>query len=316
MSSPQPTRVRRIRLVRRRKSKQPVNLKLRMALGLGVSLLLLGLAGWGWTRTGGLRGPRWMERWPPAGDTFGDWQPLEPGIAYARAHLHSPRPLRGHALRIDLHEPGLELVVPRASYAGEGETRAEWPMTWLREHRLRALINATPFTPVPLFPGRPTQLQGLAVSEGDLWSQPVGNLDNLVVRSDGVVQLLEGRLPVDDAQEGVGGFLIIRRDGENRGERIVPDATTVVGLSEDQRWMYWLVVDGGQPGYSEGVTPWEASELMGRLGASDAIRMDGGGSSALAVANGGVLNRPCHPVYDGAPRPVGNVLGIRQRRAR
>ncbi len=309
-------RIRRSRRVRRRKAKQPVNLKLRVALGLGVSLLLMGLSVLGWARAGGLRGPRWMERWPPAGDAFGDWQTLEPGIEYARAHLHSPRPLRGHVLRIDLNEPGLELVVPRAAYAGGGETQAEWPMTWLKEHRLRAVINATPFTPAPLFPGRPTQLQGLAVSDGERWSEPVGNLDNLVVRSDGVVRLLEARMPIDDAREGVGGFLVIRRDGENVGERIVLDATTVVGLSEDRRWMYWLVVDGGQPGYSEGLTPWEASELIGRLGASDAIRMDGGGSSTLAVAEGGVLNRPRNPLYDGAPRPVGSVLAIRHRAAR
>lgn len=266
----------------------------------------------------GWRGPRWLERWPEPSVEFGPWQTLEPGIDYTRAQFELPRPIRAHALRIDLSRPDLEIVVPRAEYAGAGEVHAEWPMTWLRRHQLRAVINATPFSPAPVLPGGPTRLLGLAISNGERWSEPQGNLDMLVVTADGAVRLLDARLPAGDAREGAGGFLMIRRNDVNLGEKSVLDATTAVGVSADRRWLIWLVVDGGQPGYSEGVTQSEAADLIGRLGASDALRMDGGASSALAVADGNwirggrVLNRSRNPVYDGAPRPVGNVIGVRR----
>ena len=281
-------------------------------VGLGF-LVMVSLAVWVWL--GGLRGPRFLENWASTGPEFEPWQTLEPGLEYSRALRTSPRPLRIHALRVDLRDPSLEVVVPRAEYAGGGETRALWPLTWLKRHQLRAVINATPFTPAPILPSRPTRLQGLAISDGQRWSESTGNLDNLVVASDGSVRFLQGKMPIGDARFGAGGFLIIRRDGVNTGDTSVRDAVSVVGVSADRRWMYWLVVDGGQPGYSEGVTPKEASELIAELGASDALRLDGGASSALAVAAGGnrVLNRSRNPVYSGAPRPVGNVLGIRRK---
>lgn len=312
---PEPVRSGRRRRRHRSKSKSWSLTPGQIWLGVGGLgfLALASLAVWVWL--GGLRAPRFLENWTASGPEFEPWQSLEPGIEYSRALRTSPRPLRIHALRVDLRDPSLEVVVPRAEYAGGGETRALWPLTWLKRHDLRAAINATPFTPAPIFPSRPTRLQGLAISDGQRWSEPTGNLDNLVVAPDGSIRFLQGKMPIGDARFGAGGFLVIRRDGVNTGDTSVRDATSVVGVSADRRWMYWLVVDGGQPGYSEGVTPKEASELIAELGASDALRLDGGASSALAVAAGGnrVLNRSRNPVYSGAPRPVGNVLGVRRK---
>jgi Phosphodiester glycosidase len=313
----EPHRSGRRRRRHRSKSKSgfPTTGQIGLALGVLGILVLGSLVVWVWL--GGLRGPRFLENWTANGPLFEPWQTLEPGIEYSRAQRTSPRPLRIHALRVNLGDPNLEVVVPRGEYAGGGETRALWPLSWLKRHDLRAVINATPFAPAPIFPSRPTRLQGLAISNGQLWSEPAGNLDNLIVAPDGTVQFLQGRMPIGDARSAVGGFLIIRRDGVNTGDTSVQDAASVVGISADRQWMYWLVVDGGQPGYSEGVTPREASDLIAELGASDAIRLDGGASSALAVAAGGnrVLNRSRNPVYNGAPRPVGNVLGIRRKAA-
>lgn len=314
----EPPRFRRSR--RRRRSRQPEGPGWRRQVtrwGVAALAILVFASGIGMYRSG-WRGPRWLERWPEPTTEFGPWQSLEPGIDYARAHFDLPRPILAHALRIDLSRPDLEIVVPRAEYAGAGEVHAEWPMTWLRRHGLRAVINATPFSPAPIRPGGPTRLLGLAISNGERWSEPPGNLDNFVVTADGNVRLVDARLPVGEARQGAGGFLMIRRNDVNLGEKSVLDATTAVGVSADRRWLIWLVVDGGQPGYSEGVTQHEAADLIGQLGASDALRLDGGASSTLAVADGNwirggrVLNRSRNPVYDGAPRPVGNVIGVRR----
>lgn len=70
-----------------------------------------------------------------------------------------------------------------------------------------------------------------------------------------------------------------------------------------------VVVDGRQPGYSVGVTLPELAQLLMRLGAREAMCMDGGGSSEL-VLQGRPANRPS----DGQERPVPNALVIVPRR--
>jgi exopolysaccharide biosynthesis protein len=50
-------------------------------------------------------------------------------------------------------------------------------------------------------------------------------------------------------------------------------------------------VDGRQPGVSEGVTLEEGARLMQSLGAVDAMNLDGGGSTAMAL-NGVLANHP------------------------
>ncbi len=52
-----------------------------------------------------------------------------------------------------------------------------------------------------------------------------------------------------------------------------------------------VTVDGRQPGYSVGMTFVEFGRLFIRLGASDAMNLDGGGSTEMVV-NGEVKNRP------------------------
>jgi len=72
----------------------------------------------------------------------------------------------------------------------------------------------------------------------------------------------------------------------------------------------FVVVDGRQPDLSVGMTHREMAELMQRLGCTDALNMDGGGSSALWY-RGTTVNSPS----DGKPRPVGEaIVLVRKKR--
>ena len=64
-----------------------------------------------------------------------------------------------------------------------------------------------------------------------------------------------------------------------------------------------MTVDGRQPGCSVGMTLAELASLMRELGCSDALNLDGGGSTTLWT-RGAVVNRPS----DGQERAVADGL--------
>jgi len=79
---------------------------------------------------------------------------------------------------------------------------------------------------------------------------------------------------------------------------------TAVGVTAQGRLLL-VTVDGRQP-MSGGMTLYELAQLMKQLGATDAINLDGGGSTTLAVRGGLVLNSPS----EGKQRPVANAVVV------
>jgi hypothetical protein len=67
-------------------------------------------------------------------------------------------------------------------------------------------------------------------------------------------------------------------------------ARAAVGQKADGRILL-VVVDGGLPGFSVGMTNFELAQTLVRLGAVRAIALDGGGSTTMAF-DGRLLNRP------------------------
>jgi large repetitive protein len=127
-------------------------------------------------------------------------------------------------------------------------------------------------------------------------------------------------LPADGAGqpavEVVGGFPLLVADGRgilDRQTGIIPSfgpvrhPRTAVAWNVDSRRVWWVTIDGRQPPYSDGVTLEETEWLMLRLGASHAINLDGGGSTAFVVA-GTLRNRTTDREGE---RAVGNALALR-----
>ncbi len=113
------------------------------------------------------------------------------------------------------------------------------------------------------------------------------------------------------ATEAVGAFPVLVVDGRDVlagqagvrpefGEQRHP--RTAVGW--DARSLFWVVVDGRQAPFSDGMTLAELAALFRRLGARQAVNLDGGGSTAMVV-RGRVVNRPSDATGE---RPVGNAL--------
>jgi hypothetical protein len=84
---------------------------------------------------------------------------------------------------------------------------------------------------------------------------------------------------------------------------------TMFGI--DRAGQAWLVtVDGRQPDTSNGMTLVELQRLAKRLGLTDALNLDGGGSTTMVIA-GNIVNRPSDPT---GPRTVSDVLLVLPRR--
>ena len=90
---------------------------------------------------------------------------------------------------------------------------------------------------------------------------------------------------------------------------------SAVGTNQNGRWMVMIVVDGRQPGYSEGCTLKELADMMIQYaGVYNAINLDGGGSSALVIEKDGkpfLLNSPIEDGIGGNQRKVANHLGAK-----
>jgi len=77
---------------------------------------------------------------------------------------------------------------------------------------------------------------------------------------------------------------------------------TAVGFDGMRGW--FVAVDGRREGYSAGMTLPELTDLLEALGVTDALNLDGGGSTAMVV-DGRLVNRPSDPTGE---RAVVNAL--------
>ena len=113
-----------------------------------------------------------------------------------------------------------------------------------------------------------------------------------------------------DVAMAVTGNTFILRDGVRVSKDDVDvHPRTAIGIDRDTGQLLLLVVDGRQS-FSRGATMKELAKLFQRLGAEDALNLDGGGSSIMLGRRPdgslAVLNSPS----DGHPRPVANGLEV------
>jgi Phosphodiester glycosidase/SPOR domain len=83
---------------------------------------------------------------------------------------------------------------------------------------------------------------------------------------------------------------------------------TLAGVTRDGRLLL-VAVDGRAPGYSAGLNFLEEALVMRALGASDAVNLDGGGSTTMTV-RGNVVTRPSDATGE---RPIGDALVVAPR---
>jgi hypothetical protein len=169
----------------------------------------------------------------------------------------------------------------------------------------------------------PIPRRGAVLSYGGL--TPAAPLDKLAAGAR--VALRETWQPANgpadrwrSAVDVVNGAGLLRRGGEDVRDW-APEHLAKAFLGRHPRTMFgvdgaghaWLVtVDGRQPDVSAGMSLVELQRLARRIGLTDALNLDGGGSTTMVVA-GNVVNQPSDPT---GARTVSDVLLVLPRTGR
>jgi len=254
-----------------------------------------------------------------------------PGIAIF-SETRTNQPQRLFVAEIDLTNPKVRLHVSRGGPDPDGD--GPWETTLMRPTKIAARENYDLVVNGDFFSARGVKdaegtnsafraeiwssVTGPAVSGGKVWSTSTNARPCLVVSKAGKVSIRSVKQPQSDEMEIVAGNVLLVRDGEivSHEKNTVRHPRTVVGLNKEATRMVLLVVDGRKPGVALGMSYDELATEMMRLGCSEALNLDGGGSSVLAVRDSAknefkILNEPT----DGRERAVANVLGISVERA-
>ena len=114
----------------------------------------------------------------------------------------------------------------------------------------------------------------------------------------------------DDYYNSIWGrFDILKNNKVLTLDNDYPYARTVMGLSENGRYLYLMIVDGKRPDHSMGLTYHDCAVMLKSLGAMNAMACDQGGSSCMYVENmGGIITRPADS--EGIERPIYSHFGI------
>jgi exopolysaccharide biosynthesis protein len=248
------------------------------------------------------------------------WHPVYVGIDQANGSIDGSDASVAFALRVDLRAPGIKFYT--APHQGSLNTVASTTSAFLLKYGLQAAINANFFSPCCNAANEPKTVLGLAVSDGNTVSAPDGtpgqNASLLIdQKNNASISETADTTDISNVFNAVTGSGIVVQDGLNVGgdtpfgDGADPNPRTSVGLSQDGRFLYVVVIDGRQPGYSVGTTSTETAEIMLAFGAYTAINLDGGGSTDLVEDNGHggatIVNKPS----GGAERFDANQLGIR-----
>lgn len=250
---------------------------------------------------------------PAVGGDVVDWTDAERvsnGIGLISLSRNEPRLIKAKAMRVDLSMKSFfftgkgrdarwgttmpyytNLVVnTRRMTAEEFLMNARAPVELGgRGLDMVAAFNTALWTPCPEpIPTPYGQLHGLNISDGVVVSPtPTNRVRGVfVVWKSGDMDILQTPLPqprIKDAWIAHSGWDVVLKDGKPEFTRKDTDIhpRTVLGLSRDRRWFYVLAVEGRHKGVSVGADYRDLADMMLSLGASDAINMDGGGSTEL-----------------------------------
>ena len=131
--------------------------------------------------------------------------------------------------------------------------------------------------------------------------------------------IAEVKDPPSDAKQVVAGSDVIVQNGQNvappsdkPGFARGPHPRTAVGIRDSGKTLVLVVIDGRKKGDAVGMSLTETADIMLKYGCTDAVNLDGGGSSMLGIRNPktGKMRDQESRRATGGSGAVANVLGV------
>lgn len=235
-----------------------------------------------------------------------DWSKAErvqKGVDHLRIEETKPRLMKISILRVDLTTPGLDFTTTGRDVDWGKEmpdckgsiirTKRQRTRDFMQESRAKGMnmivaVNAAPWSPWKKpFTHKYANPTGINILNGVVISDNKSRFPAFVIYKDGTPAIVP-QIPAEDYKKikvAVTGFSIVAKNGVSTFKDKTLAPRTAYGISADKRYLYILGVDGRQPDWSMGMTCQEAGLWLMAAGASDAINMDGGGSTTLIYWN-------------------------------
>jgi MYXO-CTERM domain-containing protein len=243
-----------------------------------------------------------------------------PGVTHV-VYTDASAPLVIHVVTVDVSSQ--EIFLSATLTGDRGQTLSDWADCKRGTSGCSpadVAINGDLFAPSGYVPA------GLAIGGAKAWPDAMSDnategwlafgrpadINALQLSVPSSVEMPKPTLAVEGAVGGrallvSGGMAMSSYDAADPTEPFRSAPRSAVGLDAAGVTMYLVTVDGDQAS-SAGMTAEELANFLTGIDVSDALELDGGGSSTLYVRKeGGVVNSPS----DGVQRPVANHLGVK-----
>jgi hypothetical protein len=266
---------------------------------------------------------------------MGPWTPIFRGVDYAVGTNFPqtpgiPRLQVVNVMRLDLSDPDLRLFTdpPCTNCGGQSMTRGDTTSGFLRTNGLQGAINYSFYSECCNYAvGTAMHPFGLAISQGRLAST---NWTPTAVESGGrkfftVLLFTTNNAPILIASNypptnlagiytALAGNAPLLTNGVPLNLDTSVDPRTALGISQDRRYLFLMVIDGRQTGYSDGATHGDLALWLLACGAWDALNVDGGGSTSMVregcPGTAVQLDRPYHNDVVGTERVTADHFGF------
>lgn len=229
-----------------------------------------------------------------------------------------PREASLHVVEIDPTAPGVSFLGSPGNGAVEHEYARMTTGAFVNAHELAVGINGDFYSTDT---GANANVNGLGMSNGTIVSSAVSGWHSLVTRQDNTATIVSNGTVPANAWNAVSGNQRLVTNGVN----VAPDDSytntlnphTAVGIGANGH-LFFMVVDGRQGNFSEGMYTSEMADIFIDFGVRNAINLDGGGSSTLSFGDGTngaarTINSPSDGSSEQSPgsqRSVANHFGV------
>jgi len=241
-----------------------------------------------------------------------NWRAYKEGIELFS--YKDSRPFAIYGARVDLSNENIEIVFTPKGKVQDYEMDGMRTTKFFNENNLVLAINGSPFSPHRIFDGTGQNILGYYKVNSEVVSDNRTNYTSFVIKENGKPYFYRNPQNKKGVVNSMVGYFPVMWNGKVRGSHKKREPRTIVGLSKNKRYLYLVAIDGRDETHSIGANFYEAGQWMKKIGAYEAVTMDGGGSTTFVTENAfgraRILNKP----ITGSILPervVANHIGIR-----